>query len=200
MYSAGIMMRMMNTVNDNTGGLFTYDKIIALIVLFLLNDIKKWVLEFVEFLKKQIADNVPGLAQKAWAISIAYYYTLYGYAAAAFMRPPPAPTSYNPTFNEEGDIECDEASKPIKHTMTVEMDINTFNMNALWQYIQMAPEERAKLGAIVPDGVQVSTADTVSTAIVSKENITTNMTYKEIAVQIAPDLKMDMQPYYNECE
>ena len=190
MYSAGIMMRMMNTVNDNTGGFFTYDKIIALIVLFLMNDIKKWVIEFIEFLKKQIVENVPVIVQKVSAGGIAYYYTWSAYVWHMVVRKP-IHKEYLAAFNEADDIECE--AQPTKTTMAVEIEINTFNMNALWQYIQMIPEERVKLGAKVPDGVQTSTMSTASTAIISKENITTNLTYDNIVVQITPDLKMGMQ-------
>lgn len=188
MYSTGIMMKMMNTVNDTSGGLFTYDKIIALVVLFLLNDIKKWVLEFVDFLKKSVTENVPILAQKGRDLCIdicqrAYQWRPFDHY---YTQPHPVICDATPAHNEEYYM------TPSNRFMTVELDLNTFNMNAVWQYIQMTPDERAKLGATCPDGVRNHTTDQVTATIGSKDQITTNLTFKDVAVQITPALTMEM--------
>lgn len=190
MYTTGIMMKMMNTMNDTSSGLFTYDKIIALVVLFLLNDIKKWVLEFIEFLKRSVTEHVPPLAQKAWG-ALYQSYERISYVFHGYMITPP------PTFKEpcEHADECAEDIIP-QRMITVELDLNTFNMNAIWQYMQMCPEERTKLGAKYPDDVCVNTLETITTNIVSKENISTGMTYKAITMQIAPDLTMTLNNIY----
>jgi hypothetical protein len=190
MYTTGVMMKMMNTMNDTSSGLFTYDKIIALIVLFLLNDIKKWVLEFIEFLKRSVTEHVPPLAQKAWG-ALYQSYERISYVFHGYMITPP------PTFKEpcEHADECAEDIIP-QRMITVELDLNTFNMNAIWQYMQMCPEERTKLGAKYPDDVCVNTLETITTNIVSKENISTGMTYKAITMQIAPDLTMTLNNIY----
>jgi hypothetical protein len=187
MQFAGIMMKLIESMNDKSTGLFSYDKIITFIMLILVTDIKKWILDFVGFAKTFVATQIPTLWEYVYknAHKIRDYihlqWHLFCYPQAAIPLPPP-----------ENDIQETDFTPYVPPTI-IEFEMNPYNMDALYQYINMTGEERIKLGSSYSHDVKVTTSDVYSTTITSKDTISSNIVYKTVDITLTDDLHMQMR-------
>lgn len=183
---AGIMMKLVETMNDKSTSLLSFDKIVTFLLLLLITDIKKWLLEFIEFAKKFVTTNMPTWGITAWEHIVHWWQAFRSMMAMSTpMQPHPLP-------------QCEQIDEfiypPLQNRITVNFELNAYNMNALYQYITMPADERAKLGAQCPqDTMVIARVDpTLTTKIVSKDNISSDVVYKTIDIAITDSLSMSM--------